>query len=427
MRVDIRTLSQYTKMLKISNPWADAVRTKDILWLLVMSLMLSLSLLTFSSYIAALPLIQDEWGLTNTQSGTIFSAYLAGYAVSALFVIPLTDRIAPSTVFTVSAVVTVSASIAFPIVADDIYTASALRVVSGLGLVGIYMPGLRIISERFSTAGKGAAMGFYVTAFYGANAVSLSLTGALMARFEWRDAFMVLALVSALSIPLAYFITRGEKPKRSSTSTGLLNLKVIRNRTAGAFVLGYSLHAMELYAVRVWLPGLLAAALIAGGAGVTEATVKAATVGGIALAAGSVGPIIGGVISDRFGRARTAAAIFALSGACSWVIGWTVGFPWPVVVGVAVVYGWAISADSSIYSTAITESTRAEDLGSTMALQAFLGFMGGVVGPILVGGVLDIFPEHLEWKMGFSAVGLMAVVSIPVLLKAGNPRRNTNS
>ena len=154
---------------------------------------------------------------------------------------------------------------------------------------------------------------------------------------------------------------------------------------------------------------------------------KAATVGGIALAAGSVGPIIGGVISDRFGRARTAAAIFALSGACSWVIGWTVGFPWPVVVGVAVVYGWAISADSSIYSTAITESTRAEDLGSTMALQAFLGFMGGVVGPILVGGVLDIFPEHLEWKMGFSAVGLMAVVSIPVLLKAGNPRRNTNS
>ena len=416
-------MSQYTKILKIPNPWAGTVRTRDILWLLVMSLMLSLSLLTFSSYIAALPLIQEEWGLTNTQSGAIFSAYLAGYAVSALFVIPLTDRLAPATVFTVSAVVTTSAGIAFPLVADDMYTASVLRVVSGLGLVGIYMPGLRIISERFAAAGKGAAMGFYVTAFYAANAISLSLTGALMARFEWRDAFLVLALVSALSIPLAYFATRGEKAQRSSTSTGLLNLKVIRNRTAGAFVLGYSLHAMELYAVRVWLPGLLAAVLIAGGEGTAQATVKAATVGGIALAAGSVGPIIGGVISDRFGRAQTAAAIFALSGVCSWVIGWTVGFPWPVVVGIAVVYGWAISADSSIYSTAITESTKSEDLGSMMALQAFLGFMGGVVGPILVGAVLDIFPEHLEWKMGFSAVGLMAVVSIPVLLSAGNPRR----
>ena len=171
---------------------------------------------------------------------------------------------------------------------------------------------------------------------------------------------------------------------------------------------------MELYAVRDWLPGLLAAVLIANGEGTYDATVKAATVGGIALAAGSVGPIIGGVISDRFGRARTAAAIFALSGLCSWAIGWA---------GIAVVYGWAISADSSIYSTAITESASAEDLGSAMALQAFLGFMSGVVGPVLVGAVLDIFPEHIEWKMAFSVVGLMAVVSIPILLRVGDPRR----
>jgi MFS family permease len=180
---------------------------------------------------------------------------------------------------------------------------------------------------------------------------------------------------------------------------------------------------MELYAVRVWLPGLLAAVLIANGEGTYDATVKAATVGGIALAAGSVGPIIGGLISDRYGRARTAAAIFALSGLCSWAIGWAGDFPWPVVVGIAVVYGWAISADSSIYSTAITESASAEDLGSAMALQAFLGFMSGVVGPVLVGAVLDIFPEHIEWKMAFSVVGLMAVVSIPILLRVGDPRR----
>lgn len=411
----------------LKNPWSAKAKARDVLWLVVMSLMLTLALLTSTSYVAALPIIQDEWGLSNTQAGAIFSAYLAGYAVSALFVIPLTDRVAPATVFTVSALVTVSANIAFPFVANDMYTASVLRVVSGLGFVGIYMPGLRIISERFANSGKGAAMGYYVTASYAANAVSLSLTGALMTHYEWRDAFLVLALISVLSIPLAYSVTRGEKTTRASTSTGLLNLRVIKNRTTGAFVLGYSLHAMELYAVRVWLPGLLAAVLVAGGEGTTEATIKAATVGGIAFAAGSVGPIIGGAISDRYGRAQTAAVIFALSGACSWIIGWTIGFPWPVVVGISIIYGWAISADSSIYSTAVTESAKPGDLGSTMALQAFLGFMGGVVGPILVGGVLDMFPEHLEWKMGFSAVGMMAVVSIPVLLRAGNPARNNLS
>ena len=416
-------MAKRPKFLSKSSAGQGPLRASDLLWLILMSVMLTLALLTFSSYVAALPLIQEEWDLSNTQAGMIFSAYLAGYALSALFVIPLTDRISPATVLTTSAVVTVGANIAFPFVANDLYSASVLRVISGLGLVGIYMPGLRIISQRFADSGRGAAMGFYVTAFYAANAISLSLTGALMARFEWRDAFTILALVSALCIPLACLVTRNEKIGKISTSTGLLNLRAIRNRTTGAFVLGYSLHAMELYAVRVWLPGLLAAVLIANGEGTYDATVKAATVGGIALAAGSVGPIIGGLISDRYGRARTAAAIFALSGLCSWAIGWAGGFPWPVVVGIAVVYGWAISADSSIYSTAITESASAEDLGSAMALQAFLGFMSGVVGPILVGAVLDIFPEHIEWKMAFSVVGLMAVVSIPILLRVGDPRR----
>lgn len=410
------------RFLKLPAPLAGGVRPGDIIWLLAMSAMLVLALLTFSSYVAALPLIQDEWGLTNTQAGAIFSSYLAGYAVSALFVIPLTDRYSPSAVFTVSAIVTVGATIAFPFAAYGMYTASVLRMISGLGLVGIYMPGLRIIARRFENGGRGAAMGFYVTAFYAANALSLSVTGALMARYAWRDAFTALALASALCIPLAFFVARGETPRTTSASSGFLNLRVIRNRTAGAYVMGYSLHAMELYAVRVWLPGLLAAVLVASGEGTTEAAVKAATVGGIALAAGSVGPIIGGVISDRFGRPRTAAAIFALSGACSWVMGWAVGFPWPVVVGIAVVYGWAISADSSIYSTAVTEAADPAQLGSTMALQAFLGFMGGVAGPILVGGALDLFPESAQWKMGFSVVGLMAVITVPVLLRTADPR-----
>ena len=121
----------------LKNPWSAKAKARDVLWLVVMSLMLTLALLTSTSYVAALPIIQDEWGLSNTQAGAIFSAYLAGYAVSALFVIPLTDRVAPATVFTVSALVTVSANIAFPFVANDMYTASVLRVVSGLGFVGI--------------------------------------------------------------------------------------------------------------------------------------------------------------------------------------------------------------------------------------------------------------------------------------------------
>ncbi len=350
-------------------------------WLALMSAALVAALLPFSSYVAALSLIKDEWGLNNTQAGAIFSAYLAGYAVAALLVVPLTDRLPVVRVFVLSAITAAAANVLFPLMARDMLTASALRAAGGAGLVGIYMPGLRLISERFADRGRGVAMGLYVSAFYTANALSLSATGGLMARFQWRDAFLIMAVVSALSIPLAYWATRGHGTMRRADSTGILNIRVARNRKARAYILGYSLHAMELYAVRVWLPALLMAALVAGGSSAADAAVKAATIGGLALAAGSVGPLIGGAISDRLGRARTAAGIFALSGACSWAIGWLVEVPWPLVVGVVVVYGWAIAADSSIYSTAVTESAEPDDLGSTMAMQAFLGFMGGVVGP----------------------------------------------
>ena len=127
--------------------------------------------------------------------------------------------------------------------------------------------------------------------------------------------------------------------------------------------------------------------------------------------------MMGGIISDRWGRAASAAAIFALSGACAWLIGWTGDFPWAVIVAVAVVYGWAIAADSAIYSTAVTEVAEPGNLGSTMAVQAFLGFMGGVVGPIVMGAILDLSPESIRWQVGFSFLGLLAVMAVAGLLR----------
>ena len=294
-------------------------------------------------------------------------------------------------------------------------SAMALMALAGLGLVGVYMPGLRIISERFPSRGRGVAVGLYVTAYYAANSLSLAATGGLMSSLEWRDAYLVMALASSAGLPLAYLLLRGHTRRRSGNSTGRLDLSELRNRPARYFILGYSLHAWELYAVRVWLPAFLVAALVARGVDDEQAVVRAATVGGIALAAGTLGPVVGGMISDRWGRAVSASAIFALSGACSWAIGWTGDFPWAVIVALAVVYGWAISADSAIYSTAITEVAEDAQLGSTMAVQAFLGFSGGVVGPIVVGAILDASSE--SWGLGFSSVGVVSVVAVAVLLR----------
>ena len=393
----------------------EGIEGQALVWLLMMCLMLMVLLLPFAGYVAAISIIQEEWGLNNTQSGAIYSVYLVGYAVSALFVIPLTDRFGPKRIFLAAAPLSIAAHALFPRVADDMASGMALMALAGLGLVGVYMPGLRIISERFPSQGRGLAMGLYVTAYYAGNSLSLVGTGGLMASLEWRDAYLVMALASSVGLPMAYLLLRHRPDRRSGESTGRLDLAVLRNRTARYFILGYSLHAWELYAVRVWLPAFLVAALVARGVDGEQAVVRAAAVGGIALAAGALGPVMGGAISDRWGRATSASLIFALSGACSFVIGWMGGFPWAVIVVLAIVYGWAISADSAIYSTAITEVAESAHLGSTMALQAFLGFSGGAIGPIVVGGILDA--SSGSWGIGFSSVGVVSLVAVAALLR----------
>ena len=390
----------------------EGLDRQNALWLVLMSSMLFLLLLPISSYVAALSLIEEEWDLTNTQAGVIYSAYLAGYAASALFVIPLTDRLGPRHILVGSAVVAVIAQLLFPIVAQDIASGTILRGIGGVAFVGVYVPGLRIIAERFSGGGRGAAMGLFVTAQYAAHSGSLAITGALMAFFDWRDAYLLVSMVSFASLPMTYLLLRDHGRGALMESSGRLDLSVLKNPPVRYLILGYSLHALQLYAVRVWLPVFLVGVLVARGIDDAQAAVTAATVGGLALAAGAIGPLMGGIISDRLGRTMSATAIFALSGACAWVIGWTVDIPWSLIILLGVVYGWAIAADSAIYQTGITEVANPMQLGSTMAVQSSIGFMGGVIGPILFGGILDVSPEAVRWGIAFSALGVLALVAI---------------
>jgi len=383
-----------------------------------MSFMQFAMLMPISSFVAAAPFIKEEWGLTNTQAGAVFSSYLAAYAVAALFIIPLSDRLGPKRILIGAVVLSVATQVLFPIVAGNFVVAIILRALTGIGFLGVYMPGLRIISERFKGSGRGSAVGLYVTFQYAANSLSLAITGILMASMAWRDAYLYIAVLSAISLPLAIVLmSRSNVSHNGSGARGLLNVGVLKVASIRYLIAGYSIHALNLYTVRAWLPVFLTGVQIAGGASLTEAAVTGATVGGFALTVGSIGPLMGGAISDRFGRAVSAMTIFSLSVVCFLAIGWLGSMPWIMIVGVAVILGWSVAADSAIYSTGITEVSNPTQLGSAMALQAFVGVMSGFIGPIMFGGLLDLVNEEDRWAFGFSALGVLAVIGILALVR----------
>ncbi len=394
----------------------------DIAWLIGMSGVLFLILLSSSSYVASLPFIRAEWALSNTQSGVIFSSYLAGYAVSSLLLVPFTDRFNPYRILIMGVVLTAVSGILFPLLAQGIWTACLLRFVYGVGHVCVYITGIRLASNRFADKGRGTAVSVFVGSGYAGTTVSYVLMGALLDFLErWETAFLVTTLPGLASIVVAAVLAYGRSTRKprsevNQRSGGWLSLSPLRDRRLVLVIMAYALHTAELFVARLWLPLLLGATLMLGGFDADSAASRAATLAGLMFMTGIFSVFLGGWMSDRVGRIQTATLIFAISGFCSFLAGWLVGLPIAYLVVLGFIYGFFTAADSAIYSTAVTELAPKNLVGSAQALQSFIGFAVGTGAPIVAGSILDLSGVQSAWILVFSFNGLLAVAGIACLV-----------
>ena len=393
---------------------------RDLAWLGGISSILALSLLPFSSYIASAPLIIEEWGMSNAEAAVVFSAYLVGYAVSSVLLIPLADRLSPQRLLLISVLLMAASNLPFPL-AGDVWSGSALRFLSGMGHVGAYITGIQLTSARFAGSRRGTAVSVYVGAGYVGTTLSYVIMGLLLrVTPTWQWAYLITALVAAASVLPALLLARRSattQPESPTPRAGgrWLDLSVLRDRSVTLVIVGYALHTAELYLARLWLPLLLGAALISGGTPPLEAAALAATWSGFMFMTGIGGVLLGGFLSDYVGRTAGAMLIFAVSGACSFVAGWLIDAPLPLLLALGFVYGFSTAADSAIYSTAVTELSPRGRVGSTQAIQAFIGFTVGAVAPIAAGSVLDLAEGSAGWGLAFSLNGALAVAGVAAL------------
>src|SRR5256886_6990264 len=297
---------------------------------LALSATLALVLLPSQLPAAALPLLRTEWKASSAELGWVVSAYLLGYAAAVLVVLPLTDRVRPSRVIAIGALVTALANLGFAFAAHDVITASALRVVAGFGLAGVYMPGVRLVARSSDPARRGRAVGLYVAAFYLGGSLSFLATGFLLEPFGWRGAALILGAIGLAALPVAVISSRGIP--ETTGERAHLDLRVLRNAPLVRTIAAYVGHSWELFIVRAWLAAFLAAAFAVRGLSPTDASATASQLAALLLALRGPGVVIGGWLSDRVGRTR-AALLYALgSGAISIGLGTPLFAPWPAIV-----------------------------------------------------------------------------------------------
>jgi MFS family permease len=412
------------------------MRRNDAVWLSAICLCEMATMLVFLNYTAVLPILQAEWKLTHSQAGLIFSAYQACYLVSVLILATLTDRMDTRIIYLASAGWAGVAGLAFPLFAQGFLSAATLRALAGIGLAGTYVPGMRLVAERFGAERRGVAIACYASAFGVGSAASLYLAGQLARWADWRIAMGVTALGPLLAALLAAFVLT-PAPSPPGRTSRLVDIRVLHNRPALWMIAGYCAHNWELFGMRAWLPPFLAAGFIRGGTNVVEASAFAAAWTSIVLLVGSASNVLGGWISDRWGRVRVIVLSQLLSAGFSLTIGWLFRAPLWLVLAMALLYNVFATSDSGALSTGVTELAEPSLLGATLALQSCLGFLAAAVAPAAAGVVLDVLQRGgggaaaaspWQWGPAFGVLGagvLMGPLSMLALRRAQAKQRES--
>ena len=361
-----------------------------------------------SSFAALLPEFETLWHLSNTEAGWISALFFAGYVAAVPVLVGSTDHVDPRRIYLGSLVLGGAASAAYALLAQGFWSAALIRSFAGMGLAGTYMPGLKLLTDRYDGPRQARYIAYYTAGFSFGTAFSFAFTGEVTDWLGWRAAFLGAAAGSLAAFALIWFLV---PPTALAVRTGVPALRrlafrpVFKNRPAMAFVLGYAGHTFELFALRGWLNAyLIYADRVRGGAGDIS---NASWLSTLTVLVGTISSIYGAEVAARADRRRIIGRVMILSVLASVAAGFSSGLPVWIVTALCCVYSMLIMADSAALTGGAVVSAAAGQRGATLAVHSVLGFSGGVIGPLAVGLVLDLAggSGYLAWGLAFLTMG----------------------
>jgi MFS family permease len=372
-------------------------------------------LASIAAFPALLPTFQSEWHLTHTAAGWISAAYYGGYMIFVPILVSVTDRVDARKIMGFGAFLGVLTALGYALLAQGFWSALALRFVAGISLAGIYMPGLKVVSDHTEGTLQSRFVSFYTASFSVGASLSYLLAGEINDLAGWRWAFAASALGAAIALALvAVWVPPGKidaSEKRVFLSDFII---VFRCRAAMAYVLSYAAHMWELFSMRSWIVAFLVFSrhLQPENAVTWSPTQVAFLINLIGLPA-SIG---GNELARNLGRKKVISAVMLTSVGVGAVLGFTASLPYMGVVFLALVYGVTVTGDSASLTAGAVAAAPAGLRGTTLAVHSTLGFGAAFFGPLGVGVVLDLFGGgRLAWGLGFMTMAAGCLLG-PILL-----------
>lgn len=399
----------------------------------------------------AAPLLKDEFALSQTELGIVFTAFTIAYA---LFQVPggwLADRYGPRKILTGI----VSYWSVFTMLTAAAWNRTSLIVIRflfGAGEAGAFPAATRAFSRWLPSTERGIAQGVTHSGARLAGAFTPPLVALMITQWGWRSAFIVFGALGYFWGAAWYWYYRDrpeDHPKineaeleiirkggggSSPTGDGNARDRAGEERPAGqmaleakaeeedgkvpwkilfsssnmwALSLMYFCYVYTFWIYLTWIPTYLIESrgfsIVASGVGA-----------GLPLFAGALTNSLGGWVSDRlsesrglrFGR-RIPAIAGLIAGAAFIIPGVLIESPWVAVV--CLMLAAAGLEFTTGISWAVAIDVGQEQAGTVSAVMNMMGNLGGALSPFIFGVLVDVTGY---WELPFLiASGLVFVAA----------------
>ncbi len=267
----------------------------------------------------ALPAIRADLHLSDAEAGLLLSAFAWSYAVAQLPAGSLVDRLGARRALAGALALWSCVQAASGLVGSLAQFITA-RAALGLGEAPMFVGGARVVADRFEPPERALPLGLLNASASLGPAIAPLLLTPLMLVAGWRASFAALGAVGLL-VAAAWALVYRDLPVREATPriAGPAQwARLLRQRTVWGLLLGFGGTVYVTWLYVTWLPGYLVQrwGMAPGAAALWSA---------LPQAAGFVGAVGGGWLSDRLSRrfgertARQAPLVAGLlaSAACS--------------------------------------------------------------------------------------------------------------
>ena len=345
--------------------------------------------------------------LSGWITGAVQLGFIAGTLVFAIF--SVADRHSPRWVFLLCAAAGALSNLLIAAAAATLPGLLILRFATGFFLAGIYPVGMKIAAGWYAR-GLGNALGFLVGALVLGTAFPHLLRSTLES-LPWQAVMFVSSgvclsggLLMALLVPDGPYLTAAAPFNPRAVATLLIRHRQLRDAATGYFG-----HMWELYTLWAFIPMFL---------GVYASTRPGAALNLPAwsfaiIAMGTLGCIVGGLVSVRYGSRRVAQLQLAISGLCCLVSPMVFAASPKLFTAFMLLWGVTVVGDSPQFSTIVARSAPQELVGSALTLVNCIGFSITVVSLALVQWLASVLPLQyvLVVLTPGPAVGLIAMGS----------------